>query len=278
MKVGIVALLVLVGCSIGVTQAQSIDYLCLIGHCGLQSVACGAETECRTCLNCIQGCQKIPDNSTQKLALQNCTIGCLGAYSDDKYDAMMSCIDTNNCITLTPITVPCRTVTNALTAPMTHLKGYWWVAFGLHPVYDCLPCQYLSFLPHPENNTWVYHTSYEIFGADGQYHHKELDVPVNASVAEDVTSTSVTFAYHSEGLNHEETWHVLETFTDQASGADFALVYYCGGTRNWQYEGVLALSSKQSNPTIPDEVTNAYAALGIDSGDFCHVGNSCSMV
>jgi hypothetical protein len=262
---------------IGIVAAQQMNYLCMIGHCGLQSVACGADTECRDCLNCIQACQKLPDTSPQKIALQNCTIGCLGAYSNDKYDAMMSCIDVNNCITLTPITVPCRDVPNALTAPMTHLKGEWWVAFGLHPVYDCLPCQHLSFLPHPENNTWVYHTSYEVYGADNQYHHLELDVPVDATVAEDTTATSVTFKYHSEGLNHEETWYVLDTFTDSASGADYALVYYCGGTRNWEYEGILALSSSQTNPTIPQQVTDAYATLGINSADFCYIDNTCSM-
>ncbi len=47
---------------------------------------------------------------------------------------------------------------------------------------------------------------------------------------------STTFYYEYEGLTHQEEWKFLEI------NSNYALIYYCGSSNSWAYEGGLVIT------------------------------------
>ena len=56
----------------------------------------------------------------------------------------------------------------------------------------------------------------------------------------DKNDANTSFIYHDMGLDHHETWWLLDKAADTSPG--YLTIYYCGNTLQWYYEGALVLS------------------------------------
>ena len=116
-------------------------------------------------------------------------------------------------------------------------------------MYDCYPCQHL-FISRLNATSWKYHLSSDPY------------IMPNTTPGE-----NISFVYHDLGLSHYETWWLV----DAAEDMSYVLLYYCGNTLQWYYDGALVLSR---NTTLPDTAYTAIAASylktsGLDFNKFC---------
>ena len=168
---------------------------------------------------------------------------------DNVYQIFLRCITSNQCLKFPPIANTCR-------APNIHplkqlsvkdLEGDWWVVKGLHPVYDCYPCQKIYFRAINET-TWNYSSYYQVYLANGSLSLAYLQ----AMVSTNIPGSNMSFAYDDIGMKHYETWWLI----DKADDSSYILLYYCGHTLQWNYEGAQVLAR---NTTL-DEATYTHIA------------------
>ena len=72
----------------------------------------------------------------------------------------MTCITDNKCMSFPPIPNTCKgkNVHPLKSLSVKDIQGEWWALRGYHPVYDCFPCQHLSFEPmHEYEHLELYH-------------------------------------------------------------------------------------------------------------------------
>ena len=251
-------------------SAAGSNIACMLTHCLTSSVACLADSTCRTYLQCAQKCLDGWDNDTTpgKFHVQNCTSKCSFSYSDKTIDNFMSCV-TGKCVTFPSVPNPCR---GAKVRPLKQLslkdiKDSWWVVRGYHPVFDCYPCAHPNF--EPTNATfWSYNPNYLTYLVNGTLKpvHMHFEMPYQAP------GEGVPFVYHDKGLEHFKTWWII----DQAVDKSYTLLYYCGNTLQWYYEGsiVLARNRTLSEGAYADIAVSYQKAVGLNLTSFCDVRTS----
>ncbi len=259
--------------NLGSKVKPSINIACVIEHCMLQSVSCLLSGDCRRALGCAQTCMNQWDNDTtpEKFHVQNCTNKCSFTYDDKAYDNFMSCLSDHKCIAFPPIPNTCRApnVHPLKSLSLKDIQGSWWVVKGYHPVYDCYPCQHVNF--EPINATaWQYSPSYQTYLVNGSLSlvSQQFVMP-NAQPGK-----NISFSYHELGLQTFETWWLI----DQADDGSYTLIYYCGTTMQWHYEGALVFARDR---TLSDEAYKSIAvsykaAVGLNFMDFCEPNTSLS--
>ncbi len=252
--------------SSGPQVGPSVNIACVIEHCTPESASCGLDSVCRSAIKCAQKCMNGWDNDTthEKFHVQNCTNKCAFTYKDKVYENFMSCLSNHKCISFPPIPNTCR---GSIVAPLKNLtmkdiQGAWWVVKGFHPVYDCYPCQHLLF--EPINATsWSYSPEYQVYLVNGSLSlaSQHMIMPNSAP------GKNISFVYHDVGLEHYETWWLI----DKADDGSYALLYYCGNTLQWYYEGALVFAR---NRTLSEDayksIASAYQhAVALSTASFC---------
>ncbi len=251
----------------------SINIACVLEHCMLPSLECVVDKDCRSSIECVQECLSKwdDDTTTEKFHVQNCSNKCSFTYEDKAYDKFMGCYSDHKCIAFPPIPNTCRApnVHPLKNVSLKDIQGSWWVVKGYHPVYDCYPCQHVNF--EPINATaWHYSPTYQTYLVNGSLSLvRQHFVMPNAQPGK-----NISFVYHDVGLEHFETWWLI----DQADDGSYTLMYYCGNTLQWYYEGSLVLAR---NRTLSDEAYKKIAvsyktAVGLNTADFCDTRSSLS--
>lgn len=255
-------------------SGPSVDIGCVTTHCLTQSFGCLASSECRNAMSCSQKCLKMWDNDTthDKVVVQNCSNACSFTYGGKAYENFMECVTDNNCISFPPIPNTCRgpNVHPQKMLTLKDMQGSWWVVKGYNPVYDCYPCQYLSIAPINQT-TWAYQPKYQVHLKNGTlFLVSQLMLLPNTSAP----GANISFIYHDMGLDHHETWWLL----DKAVDASYLTMYYCGNTLQWYYEGALVLARDRAldESVYPNIATSFQKAVGLSLNDFCDVNTSTS--
>ena len=258
----------------GYGAPSPVNLECLAQHCTLQLGGCVLNAKCRDVISCAQKCfnEWDADKTPEKYHVQNCTNICAFSYRGKAYIDLMTCAEDNNCANFPPIPSQCKAPGNISIQKKISTKdllGSWWVVAGRHPVYDCYPCQHLHFNKiNGSNTTLEYLPFYQVYLANG-----------SLSVASDpyiipITSPgeNVSFVYHDTGLTHTETWWLIDEAEDQS----YVLIYYCGNTLQWYYDGALVFSKETSLPASAlTDVAKTYAkATGLDFSTFCKTSTS----
>lgn len=244
-----------------------VDIACMLEHCFSESVTCVMDQGCRDAIVCDAKCMSEWDEDTTKgkFHVQNCTNICAWTNVDNAYQHFLRCVtDTaHQCIKFPPIPKTCR-------APNIHplkklsvkdLQGNWWVVKGLHPIYDCYPCQTIYFSPINET-AWNYTSYYQVYQANGSLSLAYLQTVISISDPEN----NISFAYDDIGLMHYETWWLI----DKADDSSYLLLYYCGNTLEWNYEGaqVLARNTTLDAAAYVRIAASYQEALGLKLSDF----------
>lgn len=239
---------------------------CMIEHCLTHSIACLVDNTCRTYVECSQKCMNEWDNDTTpgKFHVQNCTNMCSFTYNDKTIDDFMSCVSEHKCVTFPPIPNPCHgsDVHPLKQLSLDDIKDSWWIVRGYHPVFDCYPCAHPNF--EPTNATfWSYNPTYFTYLVNGTLKlvHQHFEMPYQAP------GKNITFVYHDMGLDHSKTWWII----DQANDKSYTLLYYCGNTLQWYYEGaiVLARNRSLSEGAYADIAVSYQKAVGLNLTNFC---------
>ena len=242
------------------------NMVCMLEHCLTSSIACLADSTCRTYMECSQKCMNVWDNDTTpgKFHVQNCTNKCSFTYNDKTIDVFMSCATENNCVTFPSIPNPCqgREVHPLKQLSLNDVKDTWWIVRGYHPVFDCYPCAHPNF--EPINATfWSYNPTYFAYLVNGSVElvHQHFEMPFQAP------GKNITFVYHDMGLDHSKTWWII----DQANDNSYILLYYCGNTLQWYYNGAIVLARNRtlSEGAYADIAVSYQKSVGLNLDDFC---------
>ena len=247
-------------------QVGGLNVGCMFEHCLGDSISCLLNQGCRDAIVCDQKCldKWNSDTSKEKFKVQNCTNVCAWTYVDKTYQYFIRCLASHDCMSFPPIPKTCR-------APNIHplkqlsvkdLQGEWWVVNGLHPVYDCYPCQKLYFTAINQTS-WNYSTNYQVYQANGSLSL----VFLQTVLFNNIPGSNITLVYDDIGLKHYETWWLI----DKAEDSSFILMYYCGNTLQWNYEGALVLARNTTlSTTAYRQIAASYnQAVGLDTDSFC---------
>ena len=253
-------------------DGPSVNIGCVMSHCVTQSIGCLASSDCRDAMTCSQKCLKMWDNDTTdgKIIVQNCSNACSFSYGGKAYEGFMECVTDNNCIAFPPIPNTCLgpKVHPQKKLTLKDMEGSWWVVKGYHPVYDCYPCQHLSIAPL-NATTWAYRPKYQVQLVNGSLLLvSQLMLLPNTSSP----GANISFVYHDMGLDHHETWWLL----DKADDGSYMTMYYCGNTLQWYYEGALVLAKERNlvEAAYSNITASFQKAVGLDLTKFCDVNTS----
>ena len=255
-------------------DGPSVNVACVTLHCLKQSSGCLLSSECRQAMSCSQNCLKMWDNDTTdgKIIVQNCSNACSFTYGGKAYEDFMECVTDNNCIAFPSIPNTClgSKVRPQKILSLKDMEGSWWVVKGFHPVYDCYPCQHLSIAPLNQT-TWSYQPKYQVHLTNGSLSlvSQVMLLPNTSAPGE-----NISFVYHDMGLDHHETWWLL----DKASDGSYMTMYYCGNTLQWYYEGALVLAKDRTlvGSAYTDIAASFQKAVELNLNEFCDVNTSTS--
>ncbi len=251
----------------------ALNFSCVEKHCVSLSVKCVLDKGCREAIECASKCFQDwdKDTSSQKFVVQNCTSKCVFTYGEEQtYQDYMGCLTDNKCMSFPVIPRTCK-APNVKPVKQLSTKdfgGKWWVQRGYHKVYDCYPCQTTEFKQINET-AWMYTPQYETYLVNNSLHlvtNQHFVMPNTAP------GENISFAYHDVGLDHSETWWPL----DKAADGSWIIMYYCGNTAQWNYEGSLVMSkSRILDPSAYKQIGASYKqAVGLDINDFCFTDTS----
>ena len=254
-----------------VKVSPTINIECVIEHCIKQSAGCLLDANCRSAISCAQKCMDKwnEDKTPEKFHVQNCTNDCSFTYADAAYEDFMGCVSGYQCIAFPPINNTCRAVHPLKQLSFKDVPGDWWVLKGHHPVYDCYPCQRFELTPINET-FWNYSALFQVYLINGSLKLWSLNVPIPSSPP----GQKISFVYNYVGLYHHETWWLI----DKAEDGSYALMYYCGHTLQWYYEGALVLGHNRalSNAAYANIASAFQQAVGLDTSKFCTPSTSTS--
>lgn len=253
----------------GAKDSPGMDIACLTKKCLLTAGSCILSEKCRHAISCAKKCFEMWDNDTtsEKYHVQNCTNICAFSYGQEvSYANIMKCAGDHHCASFPAIPSQCRApgkLTLLKKLPSEILEGSWWVVKGKHPVYDCYPCQHLSF-KRINATTFSYDPDYQVYLANGSLYL----VHDHFTFANTTPGANITVGYHDVGLAHSETWWLLDAAVDKS----YVLIYYCGNALQWYYDGALVLSKEK---TLSDfdyaNIAASYSrAVGLNSVKFCN--------
>lgn len=242
---------------------------CMVEHCLKQAAGCIFDNNCRAASLCAKDCMENlwdRDNTTEKVHVQNCTNTCAFTYMGKPYEDFMNCVSGHKCISFPPIPSHCKgpdNVTLLKKLSTEDLNGSWWVIKGMHPVYDCYPCQHLTFT-RINSEYWNYVPQYQVYLENGSLalYADSYDKFPNTSPGE-----TISFLYGDVGLLHHEIWWLVDAADDKS----YIVMYYCGNALDWYYDGALVMAR---NKSLPDSDTATIAdsyrrSVGLDYSKFC---------
>ena len=96
----------------------------------------------------------------------------------------------------------------------------------------------------------------------------------SAAIPSSPPGQNISFVYNDVGLYHYETWWLI----DKADDGSYILMYYCGHTLQWYYEGALALARNRTlDEAAYADIASAYQkAVGLDTSQFCSTTTATS--
>lgn len=257
---------------------MNVDIECLKTTCGSPYETCLSYSKCSTLLTCITNCLEgfDADTSLMKSSTQSCVNRCTFTYADIFYVAFSRCLTDHNCLKLPPIPSTCRypdKIKMTRKYQLSDLKGGWWKVRGYNPAYDCLSCQHTFFDPVPyENDKFIYRPSFELLTVNNTF---QL---VNGTILADLDDTEpgqvIEINYYLFGVPVKMSWYALDGDAD----GSIVLVYYCGQTLDWNYEGSMILSRSTQLPSGADDIFEELVRVntGLDYTKFCTPRlNSC---
>ena len=256
--------------------ASPVNAICVATHCGKQSAACFADSQCKQNIGCVSECLSKwdQDKTPEKFTVQNCTGICTFSYTSPAYTNFMTCLSVHKCMDLPSIPNTCKgpsNVTLLKEISISELKGAWWVVRGYHPVYDCYPCQNDVLMPN-NATMWVYSPHYQVYLANGS-----LGLIEQSGFMDISTTPQAGYAIRFEdaGVSNVERWWIV----DMAEDNSYYLVYYCGSLLQWYFEGAIVFSKTPvlSEDAVP-AITESYKkSLGLDFKKFCSpkAGTGC---
>ena len=246
-----------------------VDLVCAAEHCLFKTQGCLENQECSAAIECTRKCLQEwdSDKTSEKTQVQVCTSVCQYSYNGTAYQKFLECNGDHKCLSLPPIPSQCRgpnNVTLLKKLPTSALNGSWWVIRGYNPVYDCYPCQHMLF-KQISSNSWSLNSAYQVYLADGSRGSESISYAIPDTAA----GQMISFTYHEVGLNHDETWWLI----DEADDKSYILVYYCGNALEWYYDGALVLSREKAlSSSAYEKIAESYQnATGLDAYNFCTI-------
>lgn len=248
-------MLMLMSCQ-GVTGQ---NVACMTLRCFSQMTKCFSDHDCRTAVSCLGGCG----------SNQSCALPCLATYENDLLDSFLYCVVTqHHCITLPAPTPPvvCSPPTekplNNFTLSM--FAGDWYVILGLNRNYDCFACQMTTYAAVPDTHNF---TMTEKYLAPTLNQSLRVRVANMSGEVKDIQHGGiVTFSGLENGLIRAEQWRIMVYNKD----AGYAVIYYCGTTGSWKYEGTLVYSRTHSvSPMTMTSLRTDMEKAGFNVKDFC---------
>ncbi len=248
-----------------------VDEKCLALHCPKSGALCFADKICGENIGCVSKCWGLWDADTTpgKDHVQNCTSRCTFSYENDVYDKFIGCLGDNHCIKFPPIPNLCKGPDGVKTQKkfsLSDMEGEWWVLKGRNPVYDCFPCQRNSI--HQINSTaWTYKPSYQVFLVNGSLKF----VSQSGALVDNAPQSGFNISLVDAGLVNHQTWWVFDRIDDTTSGNSYYLIYYCGNSLQWNFEGAIVYSKvpKLVDSVIPAISASFKANVGLDFSTFC---------
>ena len=248
-----------------------VDAKCMALHCPKSGAVCFTDKVCSENIGCVSKCWGMWDSDTTpgKDHVQNCTSRCTFSYEDDVYDKFIGCLASYDCIKFPPIPNLCKGPSNIKiqkNISLSEMEGEWWVLRGHNPVYDCFPCQRNSI--HKINSTaWTYKPSYQVYLVNGTLKF----VGQSGALVDNAPQPGFNISLMDAGLVNHQTWWVFDRIDDATSGNSYYLIYYCGNSLQWNFQGAIVYSK---TPTLVDSVAPAIAAsfkanAGLDYSSFC---------
>ena len=256
-----------------IKAGPSLKLGCIIEHCTTKFLACGLSKECLAGISCSEKCfgEWDEDKSVEKFKVQNCTNKCAFTYGEEEaFKGFVACLTDNACWSFPTIPSTCRApnVNPVKQLTLKDIEGHWWVIRGYHPVYDCYPCQQLTF-KSINATAWSYTPKYETYLANGSLYYvtnQHWVMPLTAP------GSKISFSYYDVGMDHYETWWLI----DKADDGSYVQMYYCGNTLQWNYEGALVFARDRTlSEAAYANITTAYKqAVGLDLQQFCYTDTS----
>ncbi|XP_064384131.1 uncharacterized protein LOC135333147 [Halichondria panicea] len=251
----------------------TVNLSCVEKHCVGLSAECVLDKGCRETVECSSKCfhDWDKDTSPQKFVVQNCTNKCVFTYGEEEtFKDYMGCLTDNKCISFPPISSTCKA---SSVKPVKQLStksfdGKWWVQRGYHKLYDCWPCQTIE-LKQINETAWLYTPQYETYLVNNSL---TLVTNQHFVIPNTEPGENISFIYHDMGLVHSEVWWPL----DKADDESWIIMYYCGTTAQWNYEGAMVMSKiRILDLSTYKQIGASYKqAVGLDINDFCFTDTS----
>lgn len=259
-------------CLLGVSRgSDKIDWQCLASHCQRETEECASDGECLKAVTCDIGCFDAweADQTPEKYLVQNCSNVCAFSHDTDAFGTFMTCTSDHKCLDLPSIPSHCRAPANLTLLRegldiSSVLPGWWWAVRGYHRIYDCYDCPHM-FFQQLNDTTWESIPLYQVVLQDGTT--KLVNARFQWNVLGPTSGPELSFVFYYMGFAHYETWWLL----DAAEDLSYLLVYYCGHSLQWHFEGATVLARERSLPDADyDQIAQSFAeGVGLDFSDFC---------
>jgi hypothetical protein len=227
--------------SLQATGNTTVDAVCMMKHCGIQSSRAMTDAKSVKAMLCANKCMNNwdEDSTPQKLIVQNCSNTCLTSYGDEIYCDYMNCMSEHDCIAFPPIEDTCPAPKPHPTLKIDDLEGTWWAVAGMHPLYDCYDCDRWT-VRRLNSTHWVAEISYAGLTVAGDVQTERVQWPVRQTEPGEPIAGRCQGCF-VKGMPHGETWYLL----DAAKDGRWIAMNYCGDTMNWRYHGALVLAKEQ---------------------------------
>lgn len=263
---------------------------CVLGNCFGQLFHCLVDRTCSRMLRCLSACSLALDQTGEN-NLERCQIKCVLTPPEHSppVTKFLSCLSQHSCIRPVPDggddgqndSCPLPRYQHRNFRYPNDLLGKWWVLRGHSPVYDCWPCQTMTFshmytriLDEPIDMLRYDYTTM-IDKRKRLVRHIPCTVQRHNSTEPDGhLMTRYTVADLFSGT---DDWHVMDVSAD----GRFMLIYYCGmgELSSGRYQGAVVMTRDTTDErkitVLPTEMIarfNRALRLGgiqLDVGKFC---------
>ena len=249
---------------------------CLVTNCLQETEECASNEECQDAVSCDISCFDAweEDQTPEKYHVQNCSNVCAFSHTTNSFGEFMSCASDHDCLDLPSIPSHCRAPANLTLLSeeldvSSVLPGWWWQVRGYHQIYDCYDCPHI-FFQQLNSTTWDYAPTYQVILEDGTT--ELVDQQFQWHVLDPAPGPEISVVFYYMGFTHYETWWLL----DAAQDLSYVLVYYCGSSLQWHFEGAAVLAREKSLSAADyDEIANSFSeAIGLDLNEFCFTRTS----
>ena len=248
-----------------------VDEKCMALHCAKSAALCFANKVCGENIGCVSKCWDMWDQDTTpgKDHVQNCTSMCTFSYENDVYDDFIGCLGTHKCINFPSIPNLCKGpdhIKIQKNISLSEMEGQWWVLRGHNPVYDCFPCQ-RNTIQKVNSTAWSYRPSYEVYLVNGSL----KSVSQSGAIVDNAPNPGFNISLVDAGLVNYQTWWVFDRVEDDTAGISYYLIYYCGNSLQWNFQGAIVYSKAAvlADAVVPAITESFKTNAGLDYSSFC---------